>query len=116
MRRGRTVYNNQCSACHTAEWEGIVGLFPRLSGAPLVQQPQATSLIRVVLEGSRAAATDGAPTGPAMPSFAWRLSDAEVAAVVTYIRNSWGNAAPTVSASDVGNMRQALHRQAQQAP
>jgi mono/diheme cytochrome c family protein len=51
-----------------------------------------------------------------MPSFAWRLSDAEVAAVVTYIRNAWGNAAPAVSAGQVSNMRQTLHRQAQRAP
>ena len=113
MQQGQAIYNNQCAACHTAGGEGIVGLFPRLSGAPLVQQSQATSLIRVVLEGSRAVATDAAPTGPAMPSFAWRLSDADLAAVVTYIRNAWGNAAPPVSASEVSNMRQTLHRQAQ---
>jgi mono/diheme cytochrome c family protein len=116
MQRGQAIYNNQCAACHTVGGEGIVGIFPRLSGAPLVQQSQATSLIRVVLEGSRAVATDGAPTGPAMPSFAWKLSDAEVAAVVTYIRNAWGNAAPPVSVGNVSNMRQTLHRQAQQAP
>jgi mono/diheme cytochrome c family protein len=113
MQQGQAIYNNQCAACHTAGGGGIVGLFPRLGGAPLVQQSQATSLIRVVLEGSRAVATDGAPTGPAMPSFAWRLSDADIAAVITYIRNAWGNAAPQVSASEVSNMRQALHRQAQ---
>jgi mono/diheme cytochrome c family protein len=113
MQQGRTIYNNQCAACHTAGGAGIVGLFPRLSGAPLVQQSQATSLIRLVLAGSRAVATDGAPTGPAMPSFASRLSDADVAAVVTYIRNVWGNAAPAVSTSEVVSLRQALHRQAQ---
>ena len=109
MQRGEAIYNERCAACHTVAGEGIVGLFPRLSAAPLVQQSQATSLIRVVLEGSRAVATDGAPTGPAMPSFAWQLSDADVAAVVTYIRNAWGNAAPAVSASEVGKMRQTLH-------
>jgi mono/diheme cytochrome c family protein len=113
MQQGQAVYNNQCAACHTVGGEGIVGLFPRLSGAPMVQQSQATSLIRVVLEGSRAVATDGAPTGPAMPSFGWKLSDADIAAVVTYIRNSWGNAAPHISASEVVNMRQTLHREAQ---
>ena len=116
MQQGEALYKNQCAACHTVAGEGIVGLFPRLSGAPLVQQSQATSLIRVVLEGSRAVATDGAPTGPAMPSFAWKLSDADIASVLTYIRNSWGNAAAPVSAGDVSNMRQALHRAAQQAP
>jgi len=60
-----------------------------------------------------AVATDEAPTGPAMPSLAWQLSDADVAAVVTYIRNAWGNAAPAVSAGEVANMRQTLHREAQ---
>jgi mono/diheme cytochrome c family protein len=48
-----------------------------------------------------------------MPSFAWQLSDPDVAAVVTYIRNAWGNAAPAVSASEVANIRQTLHREAQ---
>jgi mono/diheme cytochrome c family protein len=113
MQRGEAIYNERCAVCHTVAGEGIVGLFPRLNGAPLVQQSQTTSLIRVVLEGSRGVATDGAPTGPAMPSFAWQLSDADVAAVVTYIRNAWGNAAPAVSASGVANMRQTLHREAQ---
>jgi mono/diheme cytochrome c family protein len=113
MQQGQAIYEDQCAACHTAHGDGIIGLFPRLAGTPLVQQSQATSLIRVVLEGARAVATDAAPTGPAMPSFAWKLSNAEVAAVVTYIRNSWGNAAPAVAAGDVGDMRQALHRQAQ---
>jgi mono/diheme cytochrome c family protein len=113
MQQGQAIYNNQCAACHTVGGEGIVGLFSRLSGAPLVQQAQATSLIRVVLEGSRAVATDEAPTGPAMPSFAWKLSDTDIAAVITYIRNSWGNAALPVSPGEVGNMRQALHRQTQ---
>jgi mono/diheme cytochrome c family protein len=113
MQRGQGIYDAQCAACHTMAGGGIVGLFPRLSGAPLVQQSQATSLIRVVLEGSRAVATDAAPTGPAMPSFAWRLSDADVAAVLTYIRNAWGNAAAPVSAGDVSSMRQTLRRAAQ---
>jgi mono/diheme cytochrome c family protein len=112
MQRGQAIYNQQCAACHTVRGEGIVGLFPRLSGAALVQQSQATSLIRVVLVGSRAVATDAAPTGPAMPSFAWKLSDGDIAAVVTYIRNAWGNAAPPVSAGEVSNMRRTLLRAA----
>ena len=115
MQQGAAIYDNQCAACHGAGGQGIVGLFPRLAGAPLVQQ-QATSLIRVVLEGSRAVATAGAPTGPAMPSFDWKLSDNDVAAVLTYVRNAWGNASPGVQPGDVGNMRAALHREAQRAP
>ncbi|MBV8507793.1 MAG: c-type cytochrome [Alphaproteobacteria bacterium] len=113
MQRGQAIYNQQCAACHTVGGEGIVGLFPRLSDAPLVQQGQATSLIRVVLEGSRAVATDQAPTGPAMPSFAWQLSDPDIAAVVTYVRDSGGNAAPAASAAEGANMLKALRGQAQ---
>jgi mono/diheme cytochrome c family protein len=62
-----------------------------------VQSDDATTLIRTVLFGSQAVATPDAPTGPAMPGFAWRLGDAQVAAVITYIRNAWGNAAAAVS-------------------
>ena len=61
MQRGGAIYYNQCAACHGGEGQGIVGLFPRLAGVPVVQQEQAASLIRVVLEGSRAVATAGAP-------------------------------------------------------
>ena len=116
MLQGSAIYYNQCVACHGAQGQGIEGLFPRLAGAPAVQQGQATSLIRVVLEGARAVGTAGAPTAPAMPSFVWKLSDDDVAAVVTYIRNAWGNAAPGVQAGDVGNLRGSLHREAQQSP
>ena len=49
--------------------------------------------------------TKAAPTGPAMPSFAWKLDDAEVANVLTYIRNNWGNAAPAVDAATAEAVR-----------
>lgn len=105
MRTGALIYEDQCSACHTPDGEGITNLFPRLTQAPLVNSRDATWLIRVVLAGSRAVATDAAPTGPAMPSFAWNMSDEHIAAVLTYIRNSWGNAAEPVSAGDVETLR-----------
>ena len=57
----------------------------------MVSQDDPTSLVRVILTGAKAAVTDAAPTSPAMPSFGYRLSDRQLAAVVTYIRNSWGN-------------------------
>ena len=113
MQQGQAIYVDQCAACHTMRGDGIVGLFPRLSGAPLVQQSDPESLIHVVVAGSRAVATDAAPTGPGMPTFDWKFSDDQIAAVLTYIRNSWGNAAPAVTASTVHSARASLHESPQ---
>lgn len=108
MVAGKAIYADRCSACHVSSGEGAAHLFPKLAMAPLVNGDDPASLIRVVLSGSRAGATDAAPTAPAMPAFGWNLSDDNVADVLTYVRNSWGNAAPAVSASDVKTMREQL--------
>jgi mono/diheme cytochrome c family protein len=52
--------------------------------------------------------TEAAPTTPAMPSLAWRLNDAQVADVLTYVRNMGGNAAAPVQADAVATMRKSL--------
>jgi len=67
------------------------------------------------LQGGRGAVTAGNPTSGAMPSFAWKLSDEQVAAVATYLRNSWGNAAKPVSADDVADKRALLRLPPQMA-
>jgi mono/diheme cytochrome c family protein len=108
MRQGGAIYKDNCAACHKDSGLGESYLFPRLAGSALVQSDDATTLARVVLQGSRAVATAGMPTGPAMPGFDWRLDDAQVAAVLTYIRNSWGNAAAPVSAASITSRRTAL--------
>ena len=64
-----------------------------------------TSVIRIVLRGARSVATDKEPTAPGMPSYGWQLNDGQVANVLTYIRNSWGNAVPAVSPQEVGRLR-----------
>jgi mono/diheme cytochrome c family protein len=69
-------------------------------------------LIRVVLIGSRAGATAAAPTAPAMPAFGWHLGDQEIADVLTYVRNAWGNAAQPVQPADVAKLRDRLQRNA----
>ncbi len=108
MLAGRALYEDRCAACHVGNGVGIDRLFPRLADAPLVSNADATSLIRVVLAGSRAGDTDARPTAPAMPSFARTLSDEDVAQILTYVRNSWGNAAPAVSAADVASARKEM--------
>ena len=108
MRAGEAIYLDNCAACHTSAGTGIPQLLPALKGSPSVQSTDPASLIRVVLRGAQSVATDPAPTAPSMPALGWKLSDAEVAAVVTYIRNSWGNAASAVPASDVESARRQL--------
>jgi mono/diheme cytochrome c family protein len=108
MTAGAQIYADECSGCHTTNGKGLAGIFPALSGSPAVQQTDPTSLLHVVLRGARSVGTDTAPTAPAMPAFAWVLNDDQVAAVVTYIRNAWGNMAPSVSSGAVGKTREAL--------
>jgi mono/diheme cytochrome c family protein len=108
MRAGAAIYKDSCAACHRDSGEGEVNLFPRLAGSALVQSDDPTTLTHAVLQGTRAVSTSGAPTAPAMPAFDWRLDDTQVAAVLTYIRNTWGNAAGSVSASAVASQRASL--------
>jgi mono/diheme cytochrome c family protein len=105
MRAGAAIYKDSCAACHKDTGEGEAHLFPRLAGSALVQSDDPTTLVRVVLQGTRAASTDSMPTAPAMPAFGWRVDDSQAAAVLTYIRNSWGNAAPPVAASTIAKQR-----------
>jgi mono/diheme cytochrome c family protein/uncharacterized membrane protein YphA (DoxX/SURF4 family) len=105
MVAGLAIYKDNCAGCHTDAGTGIPHLFPRLAGSHSVQSDDPTTLIRTVVLGSQGAATAAAPTGPTMPSFAWRLNDAQVASVLTYIRNTWGNAASAVSANQVVTLK-----------
>lgn len=108
MVAGKAIYFDRCSACHNPAGTGEPNLFPRLADNPLIRADNPTSLINVVLAGSRAGATASHPTAPAMPSFAWNLDDEQVASVLTYIRNSWGNAAEPVKPADVNSLRKSL--------
>ena len=108
MLAGAAIYKDSCAVCHRDAGTGEVHLFPRLAGSALVQSDDSTTLVRVVLQGMRAASTPSMPTAPAMPAFDWRFGDAQVAAVLTYIRNSWGNAAAAVSPDDVASQRTSL--------
>lgn len=105
---GAAIYADACSACHKADGSGVPYLFPDLAHAPSVAARDPSTLIRVVLQGAETAATDQEPTAPQMPAFGWQLTDAQVAAVTTYIRNSWSHAAPEVTESAVRAARASL--------
>lgn len=108
MKTGANVYSANCSACHNSDGKGIPNLAASLANNPGLLADDASSVITTVLQGGRGAVTQGNPTSGAMPSFAWKLTDEQVAAVSTYIRNSWGNAATPVKAEEVAGKRRLL--------
>lgn len=81
MAKGQQIYSSICAACHQPNGKGIPGTFPALDGSPLVNGPVAGHMNRVM---------NGKP-GTAMQAFATQLSDVDIAGVITYERNSWGN-------------------------
>jgi mono/diheme cytochrome c family protein len=97
---GQAVYKDNCAACHTDAGTGTPHLFRALT-TNAVRSDDATTLIHITLEGSRAVSTAALPTAPAMPAFSWRLNDEQIASVLTFIRNTWGNSASKVSADTV---------------
>jgi mono/diheme cytochrome c family protein len=112
MKAGEAIYRDQCSACHGLDGKGVPMLFPSLAQSSMAHAGDPTSAIRLVLRGGRSVATDTEPTAPGMPSFGWQLDDAQVAAVVTYIRNAWQTAAAPVTADVVGKNRDQMRTRA----
>jgi mono/diheme cytochrome c family protein len=110
MQVGEAIFTDTCSACHARNGSGVEHMFPKLAGNVIATQDDPASLIRIVIAGGRAASTDAFPTAPAMPSLGYRLNDAQIAAVVTYVRNSWGNAAAPVTAETVRDLRSRVVR------
>jgi mono/diheme cytochrome c family protein len=105
MAAGGAIYRDQCSACHALDGRGVPRLFPSIADSSMVRSDNQATLIRIVLRGARSVATAAEPTAPGMPSYAWQLDDVQVAAVLTYIRNTWGAAASAVSAQEVNRAR-----------
>lgn len=105
LAQGQALFVDNCVACHAANGLGVGNVFPPLKNSSSVQASKPDSVIRTVLEGAAMPATDVKPTGLAMPPFAGKFTNAEVAELVNFIRNSWGNRAPTTNASAVAKVR-----------
>jgi mono/diheme cytochrome c family protein len=108
MVAGAAIYQDLCSACHKTDGTGVPYLIPNLAESASVAARDPTTLLRVILQGAQSAATPQEPTAPAMPAFGWQLTDAEIAAVTTYIGNSWTHAASAVTAHQVHEARSSL--------
>lgn len=93
---GKAVFTARCQACHQATGQGVPGVFPPLVDSPWVKESP-ERLLQIVLHGiSGEIEVNGTRYAGLMPGFADQLSDAEIAAVTTYIRSSWGNEAPGI--------------------
>lgn len=105
MTQGAKIYAERCADCHGKDGRGVAGVYPPLDGNSSVNEPTGINATRVVLLGGFAPLTQGNPRPYSMPPFAQQLSDADVAAVVTYIRRTWSNKASVVMERDVAKSR-----------
>jgi cytochrome c oxidase subunit 2 len=93
MAKGEKLYNGTCAACHQANGMGIPGVFPHLKGSPIATGPLPAHL-DIVIHGSK--------KNPAMAAFGQQFNDVDLAAIITYERNAWGNnTGDAVQPSDV---------------
>lgn len=113
--RGAQLYLDNCNACHRSDAKSNAIVFPALAGNTSVLSDNPASLIRIILAGSALPSARLAPSNLGMPAFGWRLSDDEAAQLVTFVRQSWGNQASSVSASDVAKVRKLVKRETGQA-
>ena len=102
---GAQIYDNRCKSCHGANGTGAPPAYPPLANNQAINMDLAVNPIRMVLFGGFPPSTRGNPRPFGMPPFAYSLTDQEVAAVVTYMRQSWGNRGSAVNAADVAKYR-----------
>ncbi|WMJ68726.1 cytochrome c [Stenotrophomonas sp. 24(2023)] len=101
---GALAYAEHCQACHRADGRGMPRVYPALAGNSIVFADDASSLVQVTLAGGRMPQTPHDTMAFSMPGFA-HLRNEELARILTFIRNSWGNHASPVSKEEVARMR-----------
>lgn len=105
---GAQIFASRCAACHQATGSGLPGVFPPLAGSEWVNS-DAKQVSRILLLGVTGKITvAGATFNGSMPAFGGTLSDAEIAAVASHIRSSFGNKSPALTADVVKAERAAL--------
>ncbi|WP_111564077.1 cytochrome c [Rhizobium sp.] len=109
MPLGPRLYLDNCAACHMVSGKGAGETFPALDGNSLVDAKSPKGLISVILHGAELPSTPDRPMKLRMQGYENRLSDDEVAALATFLRDGWHNKAATVSAADVTAVRGEKH-------
>lgn len=108
---GAKIYAQNCSSCHQPNGQGVKGTFPPLVGNPTVTgfDIHVIHIVKFGLTGP--IKVNGVEYNGVMPGWAQQLSDADIAAVLTYIRSSWGNRARAISAARVAAVQRGLEHQ-----
>jgi mono/diheme cytochrome c family protein len=110
MELGAKQYDIHCGTCHLPTGLGSADTGPPLAGSALAQAPDPSSLVDLVINGPRIPAHSPSAQWQrpwqSMTPFGQKLSDEQAAALLTYVRNSWGNAAEPVEPKDIDRMRQ----------
>lgn len=105
VQNGKQVYEANCMSCHQEQGEGIAGAFPAL--AKTGNLTDKNRLVKIILQGMRGPITaKGVKYDGEMTSIS--LTDKEIADVINYIRNSWGNKAAMISVADVAAAKKAV--------
>ncbi|NWA59667.1 cytochrome c [Pantoea sp. B9002] len=108
LSEGERLYIDNCGACHFVTGKGAPGIFPELDQATIVNAKDPSGLIHTILAGAQQPSTEKAPSTLAMPGFAKRLDDDQVAKLATFIRQGWSNNAPAVTKDQVAEVRKTL--------
>ncbi len=109
LARGKRVYETTCGQCHQASGMGTTGLFPPLAKSEWVTEPDPSRLIRIALDGVQGPITVNGQEWNLIMSVNARqlaLSDEDLAAVLSYIRQAWGNKSASVAADVVKQIRE----------
>lgn len=102
---GEKVYRQHCADCHGDDGRGVAGIYPPLDGNSAVTEPTGINAVRTVLLGGFPPVTAGNPRPYSMPPYAQQLDDSDVALVVSYIRQAWGNQGSIVRPEQVSKYR-----------
>jgi len=104
---GKQVFSTTCAACHQATGEGVPGVYPPLAGSEWVNGEEA-KVVRILLHGvTGPIEVAGETFNSMMPPWGATLKDADIAAVLTYVRSQWGNKGAPVTAAKVAAIRAA---------
>ncbi len=102
---GENLYLQTCAVCHQDNGKGVAGAFPPLAGSEIVNDKDPELMIRIILQGY-----DARSEFATMQAFADQLSDAEIAAIATHERTSWGNTGSKVTEEEVRKIREYINK------